>query len=132
MNMSAMILAMIGAGARSATRFAALLCLATGTAQAQSAAIGKDGYELFIQCSARHSAFNEGVCLGYLGGAIDALVSAAEAPGFCLPEGAPLAAVQEAYVAAFANRTVPRGTDASAAVLTVLTAAYPCPPPDPE
>ena len=128
MNMSAMI----GAGARSALRSAALLCLVTGTAKAQSAAMGKDGYELFIQCSARHSAFNEGVCLGYLGGAIDALMSAAETPRFCLPEDARLAAVQEAYVAAFSSRTVPRGTDAADAVLAVLTTAYPCPPPEPE
>ena len=113
-------------------RLALLLCLAAGTAQAQSAGIGKDGYELFIQCSARHSAFNEGVCLGYLGGAIDALLLTAETPAFCLPEGAPMAAVQEAYVAAFDSRTVPRGTDAADAVLAVLTAAYPCPPPESE
>ena len=109
------------------TRLALLLCLAGGTAQAQSAGIGKDGYELFIQCSARHSAFNEGVCLGYLGGAIDALRLAAETQAFCLPDGTPLAAVQEAYVAAFDNRTVPRGTDAADAVLAVLAATYPCP-----
>ena len=112
------------------TRLALLLCLAGGTAQAQSAGIGKDGYELFIQCSARHSAFNEGVCLGYLGGAIDAHLSTAETPSFCLPEDERLAAVQDAYVAAFESRTVPRGTDAADAVLAVLTAAYPCPPPE--
>ena len=114
------------------TRLALLFCLVAGMAQAQSGGIGKDGYELFIQCSARHSTFNEGVCLGYLGGAIDTLLLAAGTPAFCLPEGTALATVQEVYVAAFDSRSVTRGTDAADAVLAVLVAAYPCPPPESE
>ena len=97
----------------------------SSTATAQADRTPKDGYELFIQCSALNSTFNQGVCLGYLGAVIDQEVGA-PAPRFCMPADVPLAEAQDAFVAAFDARQVPRGTNAIDAAVQVLTIQYPC------
>lgn len=102
-----------------------LLCLLPAAAAAQSATTGKDGYELFIQCDSDNSAFNQGVCLGYLGAVVDLEVAGGE-PDFCVPPGEPLSALQHAYVAAYQSGAVPRGAAAAVSAVEILRAAYPC------
>ena len=102
------------------------LCFCPALAAAQPSATGKDGYELFIQCSSLNSMINQGVCLGYLGAVVDQHHALADPPQFCVPDGEPLGAIQGAYIAAYEARAVQRGLPAAVAATRVLAAAYPC------
>ena len=103
----------------------ALACAAS-PALAQTTDTGKDGYELFIQCDARHAMFNQGVCLGYLGGVIDAHSAIGDPRRFCVPDGEPLSTIQDIYIDAYEARRLSGGTPAAVAVATILGQTYPC------
>ena len=91
---------------------------------------GKGAQELWAQCQAINSPFQQGVCLAYLGAVMDLLALGDAAEGrACPPEDYPTGRVREDYIAFLeANRDV-RDKIAAAAVVTMLVSVYPCPSP---
>ncbi len=86
---------------------------------------GKGGQELWAQCQAINSPFQQGVCLGYLGAVLDAVGRDSDA---CLPEDYPPGRLREDFLAFLdANRDA-RDLPADDAVLAMLVDTYPpCP-----
>ena len=92
------------------------------TAAAQD---GKGAQELWAQCQAVNSPFQQGVCLGYLGGAFDAAGRTGEA---CLPEDYPTGRLREDFLAFLEANRDARDLPAAEAVLAMLLSTYPpCP-----
>lgn len=89
----------------------------------------KGGQELWAQCQAINSPFQQGVCLGYLGAVIDTVNRAATDPqsAFCLPEDYPTGRVREDFMAYLdANRDA-RDLPAADAIRAMIVSRFPCP-----
>ena len=93
---------------------------------ATAAEDGKSGQELWAQCQAINSPFQQGVCLGYLGAVLDTAGRDGDA---CPPEDYPTGRVREDLLAFLEADRQARDLRADAAVLAMLVSTYPCPDP---
>ena len=111
----------------------AAVCL-TVPPVAATAREGKSAQELWAQCQAVNSPFHQGVCLGYLGAALDAALDAAapagaemqEGPAVCLPEDYPTGRVREDFLVFMEANREARDLPAGRAVRTMLVSVHPC------
>ena len=84
---------------------------------------GKGGQELWAQCQAINSPFQQGVCLGYLGALQDGAGRQGDA---CLPEDYPTGRVREDFLAFMEANREARDLPAAEAVLAMLVSTHPC------